>query len=144
VAAVDDLVARSVGPRRFVMRLLELFGLIALLMTAVGIYGVIAYSVAERTQEIGIRTALGATRADIVRLVLASGLAIVAVGLVAGVVLAVMSTRYLEASLYGVRATDASTFLTVAAVLFGVAVLAQVVPVVRATRVDPCNALRQE
>ena len=120
VAPVGDLVARSVGPRRFVMRLLELFGAIALLMTAVGIYGVISYSVAERTQEIGVRAALGATRADIVRLVLGSGLTTVAAGLVVGIVLAALSTRYLEGSLYGVRATDASTFVVVAALLFSV------------------------
>jgi putative ABC transport system permease protein len=144
VAPVEELVARSVGPRRFVMRLLELFGLIALLMTAVGIYGVISYSVAERTQEIGIRAALGATRADIVRLVLGSGLSIVVAGLVAGIVLAGISTRYLEGSLYGVRAIDASTFVIVAAVLFGVALLAQLGPVLRATRVDPALALRQD
>jgi len=144
VAPVEDLVSRSVGPRRFVMRLLELFGAIALLMTAVGIYGVIAYSVAERTQEIGVRAALGATRGDIVRLVLGSGLTTVAIGLIAGIVLAAASTRYLEGSLYGVPATDASTFVIVAVVLFSVAVLAQLMPVIRATRVDPSSALRQE
>jgi predicted lysophospholipase L1 biosynthesis ABC-type transport system permease subunit len=143
-APVEDLVARSVGPRRFVMRLLELFGAIALLMTAVGMYGVISYSVAERTQELGVRAALGATRIDIVRLVLGSGLTTVAVGLIAGIVLAAASTRYLEGSLYGVPATDAWTFVVVAALLFSVAVLAQLMPVIRATRVDPSSALRQE
>ncbi len=144
VAPVDDLVSRSVGPRRFVMRLLELFGAIALLMTAVGMYGVISYSVAERTQEIGVRAALGATRVDIVRLVLGSGLTTVAAGLIAGIVLAAVSTRYLEGSLYGVPSTDTSTFVVVAALLFCVAVFAQLMPVIRATRVDPSIALRQE
>jgi ABC-type antimicrobial peptide transport system permease subunit len=113
-------------------------------MTAVGIYGVISYSVAERTQEIGIRSALGATRTDIVRLVLGSGMTIVAAGLLAGIVMAAVSTRYLEGSLYGVRPTDAPTFTVVAALLFSVAALAQLVPVLRATRVDPSRALRQE
>ncbi len=126
------------------MRLLELFGAIALLMTAVGIYGVISYSVAERTQEIGVRAALGATQGDIVRLVLRSGLTTVAAGLIIGVALAAASTHYLEGSLYGVPPTDASTFAVVAALLFSVAVLAQLVPVIRATRVDPSSALRQE
>src|SRR6185436_15687650 len=98
-------VAKSVGPRRFVMVLLELFGAVALLMTAVGVYGVIAYSVAERTREIGIRAALGATSSDIVRLIVGGGLAVVGLGLAAGVAAAVMATRFLESSLYDVRAS---------------------------------------
>ena len=85
MAPLTDLVARSVGPRRFVMVLLELFGGIALLMTAIGVYGVISYSVAERTREIGIRAALGARPRDIVRLVIGGGLSVVCAGLAAGV-----------------------------------------------------------
>ena len=144
VTPLADLVAQSVGPRRFMMVLLELFGGVALLMTAVGLYGVLSYSVAERTREIGIRAALGASRADIVRLVLGGGLAVVSAGLGIGVVIAVASTRYLQGSLYAVSPTDPVTFAGVVCVLFAVAVLAQGVPVARATRVDPSVALRQD
>jgi putative ABC transport system permease protein len=144
VAPLSALVAKSVGPRRFVMMLLELFGAVALLMTAVGVYGVISYSVAERTREIGIRAALGASRADIVRLVLGGGLGVVAIGVAAGVVIASAATRYLHTSLYDVSATDPSTFAAVAVVLFAVAAIAQGVPVARAMRVEPSVALRQD
>src|SRR5262249_32731398 len=88
VAAPEDRVERSVGPRRFVMVLLGCFGAIALLLTAIGLYGVISHTVSERTREIGVRAALGATRADIVRLIVGGGLRVVAAGLAAGVLIA--------------------------------------------------------
>jgi len=113
-------------------------------MTAVGVYGVIAYSVAERTREIGIRAALGASSRDIMRLVVGGGMSVIAGGLAAGVVIALAVTRYLEGSLYNVSTTDPSTFAGVALVLLLVALAAQSVPVVRAMRVDPTVALRQE
>ena len=144
VAPLAELVARSVGPRRFVMVLLELFGGIALLMTAIGVYGVISYSVAERTREIGIRAALGAQPRDIVRLVIGGGLAVVCAGLGAGLILALVASRFLESSLYSVSATDPATFAGVAAVLLFVALVAQGVPIRRAMRVDPTVALRQD
>ena len=144
VAPLSDLVAKSVAPRRFMMVLLELFGAVALLMTAVGLYGVISYSVVERTRELGIRAALGASRADIVRLVLGEGLTIVASGLAIGVVVAAAATRYLQGSLYAVSPTDPATFAAVVGVLFAVAALAQWVPVAHAMRVDPAVALRQD
>jgi putative ABC transport system permease protein len=144
VAPLDQLVARSVGPRRFVMALLGLFGAVALLLTALGVYGVIAQSVVERTREIGIRSALGASAGDIGRLIAGTGLLIVCAGLVTGFAVALVTTRYLEASLYEVSALDPATFAGVAVVLLGVAVVAQGLPVVRATRVDPSVALRQE
>ena len=144
VAPLADLVSRSVGPRRFVMVLLELFGGIALLLTAIGVYGVIAYSVAERTREIGIRAALGAQPRDIVRLVVGGGLTVVCAGLAAGLAVALLATRFLESSLYTVSATDPVTFAGVAAVLLLVALVAQVVPILRAMRVDPTVALRQD
>jgi putative ABC transport system permease protein len=144
VSTLADLVARSVGTRRFVMLLLELFGAVALVMTAIGMYGVIAYSVAERTREFGIRSALGASRRDIVRLVLGGGMSVAAAGLAIGVTVALGATRYLQGSLYGVGANDPATFASVIAVLFVVALAAQVIPVVRATRVDPATALRQD
>ena len=126
------------------MVLLELFGAVALLMTAIGVYGVIAYSVAERTREIGIRAALGASSRDIVRLVVGGGMAVVGAGLGAGVAVAVALTRYLEESLFSVSATDPSTFAAVAVVLLLVALAAQSVPVLRAMRVDPTVALKAE
>jgi putative ABC transport system permease protein len=144
VATLNELVARSVGPRRFVMLLLEAFGAIALLMTAVGLYGVISYSVAERTREIGIRAALGATRTDIARLIAGSGALTVAAGLIAGVLGASATTRLLAESLYGVSATDPQTFIAAISVLLAVTVAAHGVPLVRAVRVDPAIALRDE
>jgi putative ABC transport system permease protein len=144
VAPLADLVARSMGWRRFVMILLELFGAVALLMTAIGVYGVISYSVAERTREIGIRAALGAAPGDIVRLIVGGGLAVVAAGLAGGIVVAIAATRFLESSLFEVSATDPATFGAVAGVLLLVAIVAQAVPIARAMRVDPSTALRQE
>ena len=144
VAPLADLVSKSVGPRRFVMLLLGMFGAVAVLMTSVGIYGVVSYSVTERTREIGIRSALGATRADIVRLMLGGGLAVVGLGLAAGTVAALATTRLLESSLYGVHPNDPGTYAAVAAMLLLVAVAAHAVPVVRATRVDPSAALKND
>ena len=144
VAPLADLVAKSVGPRRFMMVLLELFGAVALLMTAIGVYGVISYSVAERTREIGIRAALGASSRDIVRLIVGGGMAVVGGGLAVGVLVALAATRFLEGSLFNVSATDPVTFMAVAGVLLVVALVAQGVPIVRAMRVDPSVALRQD
>jgi putative ABC transport system permease protein len=144
VATLEDLVAKSVAPRRFIMILLEIFGGLALLLTAIGVYGVISYSVTERTREIGIRAALGATPRNIVRLILGSGLTTVNAGLAVGLVAALGATRYLESSLFEVHAHDPATFVTIALVLFAVAVGAQIVPIARALRVEPNVALRQE
>jgi predicted permease len=144
VAPLSELVAKSVGPRRFVMILLEVFGAIALLMTAIGIYGVIAYSVSERTREIGLRAALGASSADIVRLIVAGGLKVVSAGLAVGTIGALIATRFLESSLFGVSPTDPATFVVVVLLLLVVTLAAQLVPVVRALRVDPAVALRTE
>ncbi len=144
VAPLADLVAKSVAPRRFVMMLLEVFGAVALLMTAIGVHGVVSYVVAERTREIGIRAALGASSRDIVRLIIGGGIAVVAAGLGSGVVAAMVVTRYLEASLYDVQAHDPATFVGVTLVLFVVALVAQAVPILRALQVEPTVALRQE
>ena len=144
VATLDALVARSIGPRRFVAILLEAFSAIALLMTAVGVYGVISYSVAERTREIGIRSALGASPRDIVGLIAGRGLAAVAAGVIAGTAVALGATRLLQGSLYNVSATDPATFALVGVTLFGVALAAHAVPIARALRVDPTVALRDE
>ena len=142
VAPLTDLVSQSVGSRRFVMVLLTLFGAVALLLTAIGVYGVISYSVAERTREIGIRTALGASRGDIVRAVFGGGLSVVGAGLGAGLLVALAGTRYLSGSLFEVSPTDPATFVSTTLLLAVVATLAHVVPVVRALRVEPALALR--
>jgi ABC-type antimicrobial peptide transport system permease subunit len=144
VATLSDLVAKSVAPRRFVMILLEAFSAVALLMTAIGVYGVISYAVSERTREIGIRSALGANSRDIVRLIVGGGLSVVAAGLAVGVLVALGATDYLDASLYQVGARDPLTFLTVTAILFAVALLAQAIPIARAMRIEPTIALRSE
>jgi len=144
VATLEELVAKSVAPRRFVMILLEIFSGLALLLTAIGVYGVISCSVTERTREIGIRTALGATPRRIAGLVIGQGLSVVAVGLAVGLVAAFAATRYLRSSLYEVAAHDPATFVTIALVLFAVGIAAQVVPTARALKVEPNVALRQE
>jgi putative ABC transport system permease protein len=144
VAPLSELVARSVAPRRFVMVLLEVFGAVALLMTAVGVYAVISYAVVERTREIGIREALGASVADVVRLVVGGGLLVVGAGLAAGTVVSLAATRWLEASLYGVAPTDPASLAAAAVTLLLIAAAAHGVPVMRALRIDPAVALRQE
>ena len=144
VAPLPDLVARSVGPRRFVTLLLECFGAVALLMTAVGLYGAISCTVSERTREIGIRSALGASRGNIVRLVLGNGFLVVCAGLAAGILVAIGSTRYLQGSLFGISPTDPTTFAAVAGLLFLVTLVAQGIPIMRSMRVDPAVALRQD
>ncbi len=144
MAPMTELVEQSVGPRRFVMVLLELFGGIALLMTAIGVYGVISSAVAERTREIGIRAALGAQRRDIVRLVIGGGITVVAAGLAAGVSLALAASRFIASSLFDVSPTDPATFAGVATMLLAVALVAQALPIRRAMCVDPTIALRQD
>ena len=142
---MTELVEQSVGPRRFVMVLLELFGGIALLMTAIGVYGVISSAVAERTREIGIRAALGAQRRDIVRLVIGGG---IDGGLrqasPPASSLALAASRFIASSLFDVSPTDPATFAGVATMLLAVALVAQALPIRRAMCVDPTIALRQD
>src|SRR5262249_7779726 len=141
---LDRVVADSVGDRRFTMLLLGLFGAVALALAAIGIYGVTAYGVAQRTREMGIRLALGAAPSAVRRLVVGEGMRLALVGLVAGVALALVGTRALRSQLYGIRSSDPATYLTLSAVLLVVAVLATYLPARRATRVDPAITLRAE
>jgi predicted permease len=144
VETLTDIRTRSVGDRRFTMFVLGGFALLGLLLAAIGIYGVLAYSVARRTREIGVRMALGAARRRVVRMVLRDSLAPVVLGAAVGIVAAVAATRLMSAMLYGVSPTDPITFVLVTVVLLGVALLASAVPAMRAARVDPIVALREE
>jgi putative ABC transport system permease protein len=136
--------ARSLGDRRFAMSVLTGFAVLALALAAIGIYGVLAYSVARRTREIGVRMALGAARGSVVRMVLGESLAPVAAGAAAGIAAALLLMRLLRTLLYGVTATDPVAFSSGAILLLGVAALASVIPAARAARVDPAVALRDE
>jgi putative ABC transport system permease protein len=141
---LEQIVADSVGERRFQMFLLTLFGSVALLLAAVGIYGVMAYSVAQRYREIGIRMALGAQSSQVQRMVVSSGLRLAVIGVGIGVIGAVAVTQALKAALYQVSATDPITFVAVSLLLLGVAALASWAPARRAARVDPMVPLRAE
>jgi putative ABC transport system permease protein len=129
---------------RFNMLLLGVFAVVALLLTAVGTYGVLSYSVSQRTREIGLRMSLGARRGDIIRSVLWRGLKLTVVGVALGAFGARLLTRALASMLYGVSPTDIATFVGVSAMLIVVAVFACTIPALRASRVDPMVALRQE
>jgi putative ABC transport system permease protein len=144
VQTLDELMRDSVGTRRFALTILILFAGLALVLAVSGIYGVISYSVTQRTQEIGIRMALGAQGADVLRLVLGQFMRLTAAGVVLGLVGAYALTRLMTSLLFGVTATDLTTFVLVAISLSLVALVACLIPARRATRVDPLVALRYE
>ena len=144
VSPLEDFVARSIATQRLAMMLLSVFSGLALLLSAIGIYGVISYLAGQRTHEIGVRMALGATSADVLRLVLGEGMRITLVGVGIGIVAALGLTRLITKMIYGVGATDPITFAGVAILLTGVALLACYIPARRAMRVDPIIALRYE
>jgi putative ABC transport system permease protein len=142
IRPMDDILAASIGRRRFSMTLLSGFALLALVLAGTGLYGVIACSVAQRTQEWGLRQALGARPEDLVKIVFREGVALSMFGLVAGVALAGAATRFMASLLYQTEATDLLTFSTVGIVLLAVSAVACLVPAWRAARVDPMVALR--
>ena len=144
VRTMEEIVDLDVVDRTQQTTLLGLFAALALLLAALGLYGVLAYGVAQRQKEIGLRMALGATRGAVVRLVLSRGVTLTAVGLAAGAIMAWAGTETIAALLYGVAARDAATFATVVALLGGVAFAACSLPAARAARVDPMLVLRQE
>ncbi|HKY03360.1 MAG TPA: ABC transporter permease [Blastocatellia bacterium] len=144
IATVDDLISKSLEHRRFNLLLLSLFAAIALILAAVGIYGLISFSTSQRTHEIGVRMALGARAADIWRLVIGRGLLLISAGLCAGLAASLALTRLLSGMLYGVSATDVTTFAVVSLVLAAVGLAACYIPARRAMKVDPMVALRYE
>jgi putative ABC transport system permease protein len=141
---MDDLVAASLAERRFSMQLVTVFGVVALLLAGIGIYGVMAYSVNQRTREIGIRLALGAHTGDIMRWVLRQGMWLTATGVTAGLAAAFALTRLLQGFLFNIAATDVLTYAALALILALVAMVACYIPARRATKVDPMIALRCE
>jgi putative ABC transport system permease protein len=141
VRTMDDVVANSLGTRRVSMQLFAVFGCAALLLAALGIYGVMAYSVAQRTQEIGIRMALGAQRSDVLGLVVRQGMTLAAIGVVAGLAGAFSLTRLMASLLFNVRPDDPMTYLAISFLLIVVAFLACYLPARRAAKLDPAIAL---
>jgi putative ABC transport system permease protein len=144
VKPMSDVIAETVAQPRFNVLLLSAFALLALLLAAVGIYGVVSYSVVQRTREIGVRMALGATRGDVLRLVTGEGVRMAALGVAIGLLGAVASARLLTALLFEVKPTDAATYLSAALFLVLVAAAASVIPAWRATRVAPVTALHTD
>jgi putative ABC transport system permease protein len=144
VDSMENIVAGAVARQRFSMLLLAIFAGVALVLAAVGIYGVMSYSVAQQTREIGIRMALGAQRSDVLKMTVKQGLRLVGLGLAIGLVAAFILTRVMASLLFGISATDPLTFATISLVLLAVAMLASYIPSVRAMRVDPMVALRYQ
>jgi putative ABC transport system permease protein len=142
--SMDQLVGRAVAPQRFNMSLLALFASLGLILAAVGIYGVMAYGVSQRTHEISLRMALGAQTGAVMRLVMKQGMALAMTGVAIGLIASAALTRLMKSLLFGVSATDPLTFAGVVLLLVFVALLACYVPARRATKVDPMIALRCE
>jgi putative ABC transport system permease protein len=144
VTTMDGLLAVSAAERRFVLILFEIFGLVALALAATGIYGVLSGSVTERTREIGVRAALGATRADILALIIRQGMTLTVLGIVIGLLGAAVASQALGSLLFGVSRLDPLTYLGVIVVLVGASVIASSAPAWRAAQVDPAITLRAE
>jgi putative ABC transport system permease protein len=139
---MNDVVATSAAPRRVPMLLLSSFAGVAMLLAMIGIYGITSYYVTQRTHEIGVRMALGAQIADVLRLVLRRAMLLAVIGVGVGIAGAVAVTRYLSTLLFGVKPIDVITFVAVALALVLVALLASLIPARKATKVDPLTALR--
>src|SRR6185295_18579770 len=143
VTTLDAVAGAAFATRRFTVWLVGIFGVTALFLAVIGVYGVMAQAVGQRLHEFGLRQALGARPADILRLVLSSGVAMGMAGLAVGGALAAVSARWIRALLYRVDPIDAGTFASVAVLLLAVTIAASYLPARRATRVDPASALRE-
>jgi putative ABC transport system permease protein len=144
VRTMQDLIARSLVQRKFTMTLLAIFAALAVVLAAIGLYGVMSYSVSQRTHEIGIRMALGAQKKDVLKMVVGQGMGLAVTGVFVGIAGSLGMTRLMSGLLFGVSATDPVTFILLAMVLAGVAFAANYIPARRATAVDPMVALRYE
>ena len=144
VRTLDAVVAKAIARPRFDTFLLGIFAIVALILASVGLYGVMNYSTTQRTHEIGIRMALGASRSQIMRLVLGDGMSLTFIGILLGLAGSVALTRVMESFLFGVSPTDAMTFVGVSLLLAAVSLLAAYLPARKATRLDPTIALRCE
>jgi putative ABC transport system permease protein len=144
VRTMEQVMSQSIAPRRFYLIIVVVFAASAIVLAAVGLYGVVAYAVEQRTREIGIRMSLGAARYDVLKLLLRWALSMVALGVITGIVGSVAITRVLSGFLFGIKPTDPVTFLAVPSLLAIVALLASYIPARRATKVDPIIALRDE
>ena len=144
VRTLTEAISETVAQQRFYTLLFGVFGAIGLLLTVTGVYGLISYTVSQRTQEIGIRLALGATRQSVVRMVLKQGIGLALTGIVIGIAISFAMTRVIATLLFDVKPTDLVSFSVATLVLLGAAVLASYVPARRATKVDPLTALRYE
>jgi putative ABC transport system permease protein len=142
VRTMERLLAESVSGRQFYMLLMGVFAASALLLAAIGLYGLMAYTVTQRTHEIGIRMALGAQAGNVLRLVIGQGIKLAVTGMVIGLIASLALTRMIKGMLFGVSATDPATFVIIPLLLAGVALIACYLPARRATKVDPMVALR--
>jgi putative ABC transport system permease protein len=144
IHTMDELIDGSTGSRRFSMVLLGIFSSLAALLAAIGLYGVMSYTVTQRSKELGVRLALGAHSGDVLRLVLKQGMVLVGIGVTLGLLAALSLTRVLRTMLFNVSTTDPLTFASIALLLVGVTLIATWLPARRATRVDPVVVLREE
>jgi len=144
VETLDQRIASSLQQSRFNTFLMSIFAVAALLLAAIGLYGVLSYLVAQRTHEIGIRMAVGAQTSDVLKLVIFHGLRLVAMGVFIGLVGTLLTSHVLSSLLFGIRATDSLTMFSVASLLIGISLLASYIPARRAAKIDPMVALRYE
>jgi putative ABC transport system permease protein len=144
ISTMEQILSESIAQPRFNMLLITIFAVVAMMLASVGIYGVISYSVSQRTHEIGVRIALGAQPGDIFKMVVGQGLKLALAGVSVGLVAAFVLTRVISSLLYEVQTTDPVTFAVISVALTAVALLASYIPARRATRVDPMISLRYE
>jgi putative ABC transport system permease protein len=144
IRTMEQILSESISQWRFNMFLFGIFAAVALVLAVVGIYGIISYSVTQRTHEIGIRIALGAQQSDVLKMVVGQGLKLISIGVAIGLSAAIVLTRLMSSLLYGVSTTDPATFAIISTLIFVVALLASLIPARRATKVDPMIALRYE